>query len=120
MDVQVSQAWPTVSSHERWRGKYHPLSESNRENEATTDNYGAFMVYRVDSGYRSAMSVQSSLVMHPINEVRVTTATTWLPRVHWLILQLVHLPPVRLRRTERTFLTPPGERRDGRVFREYL
>lgn len=24
---------------------------------------------RVDSGYRSAMSVQSSLVMHPINEV---------------------------------------------------
>lgn len=26
-------------------------------------------VERVDSGYRSAMSVQSSLVMHPINEV---------------------------------------------------
>ena len=25
-------------------------------------------VERVDSGYRSAMSVQSSLVMHPINE----------------------------------------------------
>ncbi len=24
--------------------------------------------YRVDSSYRSAMSVQSSLVMHPINE----------------------------------------------------
>ena len=27
--------------------------------------------YRVDSGYRSAMSVQSSLVMHPINEVPI-------------------------------------------------
>ncbi len=25
-------------------------------------------LYRVDSSYRSAMSVQSSLVMHPINE----------------------------------------------------
>lgn len=25
------------------------------------------LVTRVDSGYRSAMSVQSSLVMHPIN-----------------------------------------------------
>ena len=25
-------------------------------------------IERVDSGYRSAMSVQSSLVMHPINE----------------------------------------------------
>jgi glutaryl-CoA dehydrogenase len=29
-------------------------------------------VERVDSGYRSAMSVQSSLVMHPINEVRLS------------------------------------------------
>lgn len=28
---------------------------------------GLFLRYRVDSGYRSAMSVQSSLVMHPIN-----------------------------------------------------
>jgi len=27
-----------------------------------------FMVCRVDSSYRSAMSVQSSLVMHPISE----------------------------------------------------
>ena len=32
---------------------------------------GTAFVYRVDSGYRSAMSVQSSLVMHPINEVRI-------------------------------------------------
>ena len=37
---------------------------------ATSVAYGliAREIERVDSGYRSAMSVQSSLVMHPINE----------------------------------------------------
>lgn len=31
-------------------------------------SYFHVIYLRVDSGYRSAMSVQSSLVMHPINE----------------------------------------------------
>lgn len=44
-----------------------------REIERYELDYGHFLVYsfsihRVDSGYRSAFSVQSSLVMFPINE----------------------------------------------------
>lgn len=37
-------------------------------------------VERIDSGYRSAMSVQSSLVMHPISELVLceVLASTWL------------------------------------------
>lgn len=39
-------------------------------------------VERVDSGYRSAMSVQSSLVMHPINEFgSEEQKEKWLPRL---------------------------------------
>eukprot|EP01108_Squamamoeba_japonica_P002936 TRINITY_DN2456_c0_g1_i2.p1 TRINITY_DN2456_c0_g1~~TRINITY_DN2456_c0_g1_i2.p1 ORF type:complete len:447 (-),score=190.71 TRINITY_DN2456_c0_g1_i2:1095-2369(-) len=61
---------------------------------ATIDGYGcsgvnyvtygliAREVERVDSGYRSAMSVQSSLVMHPINEYGTAEQKEqWLPRL---------------------------------------
>lgn len=38
--------------------------------------------YRVDSGYRSAMSVQSSLVMHPIYAYGTEEQKEkWLPRL---------------------------------------
>jgi alkylation response protein AidB-like acyl-CoA dehydrogenase len=48
-------------------------------------------VERVDSGYRSAMSVQSSLVMHPIyaygtEEQRRNTCRSWPPASGWAAL----------------------------------
>ena len=36
--------------------------------QAAVDSLILCLLYRVDSGYRSAMSVQSSLVMHPIHD----------------------------------------------------
>src|SRR5271156_239383 len=51
MDALVYRVVPMVSSHLKWNGTPPLMSMIDR---------------RVDSGYRSAMSVQSSLVMHPI------------------------------------------------------
>lgn len=45
--------------------------------------------YRVDSGYRSAMSVQSSLVMHPIYAYGTEEQKEkWLPRLGRFIFPL--------------------------------
>ena len=47
-----------ASSQERWKGKRGLTAPFNDS---------PIILHRVDSGYRSTMSVQSSLVMHPIN-----------------------------------------------------
>jgi hypothetical protein len=99
--------------------RVHPLPESPRDIAVNTHISAAILNYRVDSGYRSAMSVQSSLVMHPINEVRLTIAMAWLTHIGLLTNQLLHALPVRLRGAERAFLTATSERRDGWVLREW-
>jgi hypothetical protein len=47
-----------ASSQERWKGE---------RGSTVPINDSPIILHRVDSGYRSTMSVQSSLVMHPIN-----------------------------------------------------
>lgn len=45
-----------------------PVKLNGQSHTFATIHLPVTRIYRVDSGYRSTASVQSSLVMHPINE----------------------------------------------------
>jgi hypothetical protein len=72
--VPVRLQWPTVSLPGRSKGELtiHTQSYEITYPCVLVKQYYSLCFYvvccRVDSSYRSAMSVQSSLVMHPINE----------------------------------------------------